>query len=928
VILESTTRAERIDRQLAKAGWSSSARSIIEELWLRRESAVASEAGTAPGSEFVDYALLLPDGRPIAIVEAKKSSREALEGERQAADYADRVRSIHGLDPFIFLANGNEVFFWRRLLYPPRPVSGFFTREDLERLAFLDRFHEPLTGAAVDTRIVDRAYQIEAIKRVAERVETGQRRFLLVLATGTGKTRVAIALIELLRRNKWIQRVLFLADRRELVKQSLGAFKEHLPDVPRAWIEGGEIDKEARIHAATYPGMMGLYKQLSPGYYDLIICDESHRSIYQRYKAILDHFDAINLGLTATPTDFIDHNTFTLFNCDDGAPTCYYGYDEAVRDRNLVPYRPVHVARTAFQIAGLNPGELPPEMTEQVKSQGVDPDDFSFEGTDLERRVSNTGTNDAIVREFMEHSIKDAIGTVPAKSIIFAISHRHALEIYKSFNRIYPDLQRRGVAKVIDSQMERAEETLDDFKHKNFPRVAISVDMLDTGIDVPSIRNLIFAKPVFSKVKFWQMIGRGTRKWTDPLSGEEKADFLIIDHWDNFAYFQVNKDGRAGSVAEPMPTTLFRLRLEKLQILGGRAEAAHVEATRAKLQDMLGSLSLENVNVAPHAEELLSLMSDASEWADLDEYKIRHLSLTIAPLLRFASTTTWAELYFESLTERLCLAYLKADEREVETLAERVEENLRLLPADLPEVRPHRDALSFALSSGFWEHLDYTRIVGIQETFAPLMRYRTKRDGGQIIQISLPDEILRRHWIVFGPGGEGSFAEHYLAQVEALVLGLSNGNPALKRLREGKEVTDEELTAISSILSGPDLFVSEDRLREAYDQPDASLADFLRHILGQTKLPSRESRISEAFDGWIRGHQQLSATQLMFIRTLRRAVLERAEVTSIDSLRRPPFTGIGDPEQLFESNDLREMLALASSLVASRINTNVISATS
>jgi type I restriction enzyme R subunit len=209
----------------------------------------------------------------------------------------------------------------------------------------------------------------------------------------------------------------------------------------------------------------------------------------------------------------------------------------------------------------------------------------------------------------MEQSIKDAIGTVPAKTIIFAISHRHALEIYKSFNRLYPDLQRRGLAKVIDSHMERAEKTLDDFKYKDFPRVAISVDMLDTGIDVPSLRNLVFAKPVFSEVKFWQMIGRGTRKWTDPVSGEEKADFLIIDHWDNFAYFQVNAEGRTGSMAEPMPTRLFRLRLEKLQILSGRGEQAPTEATRASLQAMLGSLPLENINVAPHADELRMLTS-------------------------------------------------------------------------------------------------------------------------------------------------------------------------------------------------------------------------------------------------------------------------------------------------------------------------------
>jgi len=380
--------------------------------------------------------------------------------------------------------------------------------------------------ASPDHRIIDRAYQIEAVKTIAERIDRGKRRFLMVLATGTGKTRVAIALVDLLMRQERIQRVLFLADRRELVKQALGAFKEYLPGAPRSWIEGGTIDKDAQIHLATYPGMMSIYQNLSPGYYDLIIADESHRSIYSRYKAILDRFDAICLGLTATPTDFLDHNTFQLFDCHDDSPSFYYGYDEAVRDKHLVPYRPVHVARTGFQIEGLKPGELPDEVKQQVLDQGVDPEQFSFDGSDLERKVTNSGTNDAIVREFMDNAIMDANGTLPAKSIIFAVSHKHAIELYKSFNRLYPDVQRRGMAKVIDSQMERAEKTLDDFKNMEFPRVAVSVDMLDTGIDVPAIRNLVFAKPVFSKVKFWQMLGRGTRTWIDPVRRIAK---LILD---------------------------------------------------------------------------------------------------------------------------------------------------------------------------------------------------------------------------------------------------------------------------------------------------------------------------------------------------------------------------------------------------------------
>jgi type I restriction enzyme R subunit len=307
---ERQTRQDKIDLQLGRAGWAVGSRRLVEELLVGTPTVRESGDDHRDSNEFADYALLDRLGRPLAIVEAKRSSRDSLEGERQAADYADVLRVKHGADPFIFLANGNEIWFWHRKLYPPRKVSGFFTEEDLLRLAHLDKFGQRLTCAMPLERIIDRAYQIEAVKTIAERIEAAKRRFLMVLATGTGKTRVAVALVELLQRQERIQRVLFLADRRELVKQALGAFKEHLPGSPRSWIEGGTIDKDAQIHFATYPGMMSIYQRLSPGYYDLIIADESHRSIYEEasYGGIFNHFDALLLGLTATPTDFLDHN--------------------------------------------------------------------------------------------------------------------------------------------------------------------------------------------------------------------------------------------------------------------------------------------------------------------------------------------------------------------------------------------------------------------------------------------------------------------------------------------------------------------------------------------------------------------------------------------------------------------------------------------
>ncbi len=884
---------------------------LVDEYILRAQ--MVSES-----NEFADYALVDHRNKPLGIVEAKRSSRSPMEGERQASDYADRILQQDGVDPFIFLANGNEIFFHDRALYPVRRVSGFFTQDDLERLHFLRKYRTPIADSDVNKKIVERAYQFQAIREVAERIEASRRNFLLVMATGTGKTRTVIALVDLLMRCQWIQRVLFLADRRELVKQAMDAFKEHLPSVPRDWIESGKIDTAARVLGATYPGMMSVYQKLSPGFFDLIIFDESHRSIYNRYKGIPDHFDALHVGLTATPTDFIEHNTFELFDCEDGLPTFHYGLEEAIRDKHLVPYRPVHVAKTTFQVEGLKPGSLPPEVQAQLREQGIDPSELDFEGSDLERKVSNTGTNDAIVREFMDVSIKDASGTLPAKTIIFAISHNHALEIYQSFNRLYPDLQRRGLAKVIDSHMERADKTLDDFKNRDFPRVAISVDMLDTGIDVPAIRNLVFAKPVFSQVKFWQMIGRGTRTWTDPVSGEEKKDFLIIDHWDNFAYWQVNNGEDDGTEpTEPLPTRIFRLRLESLEILAGRHQSDEACQERESLVQMLGSIPLSNINVAPHAEEIQRLINEPASWLPMDEAKHQHLVLTIAPLLRFSTASGYVTLQFENITQQLIVANLKSDVDEVERLQARVIDNLSLLPRDLPEIRGVIETLDEVQNDSYWQQLTWQRARRIQQVFTPLMRFRAKRSGGgQMIKLSIRDEIRDRHWIVFGPSGEGAFVDTYRQQVETYIRDLSHRSPALQKLREGEELTEDEIESITSLLQRPDLFITEDKLREVYALPDVDLKGFLAHILKVSELPSREKQISQAFDEWIATNQRLNATQLMFIRTLRQFVLTRTKITSIDDFKQPPFNRIGDPTKLFSTEQLNDLIALASSLAA------------
>ena len=687
---EAQTRKLFIDEQLADVGWHVDRGNLLEEMRLTGAAQLSERPNAAydAGDEFADYVLLGRDGKPVAVVEAKRTSRDALVGQGQAADYADRVRTQYDVEPFIFLANGREIWYWDRERYPPRPVTGFFTLDDLERFAFQRRYRLPLAETEINQAIINRLYQNQAVRQVTERMEAGQRRFLLVMATGTGKTRTVIALVDLLMRARWAQRVLFLADRRALVQQALRAFKEHIPDETRARIEAGDVDQAARIHVATYPSMMQVYERLSAGYYDLIVADESHRSIYNRYKVLLDHFDAMQVGLTATPTDYIDHNTFDLFDCTDGLPTYYYSYDQAVDEDHLVDYQ-VHYANTNFQIEGIKTGNLPPELTQQLAEQGIELGELDFEGTDLERRVTNTGTTDAIVREFMDHCRRDATGTMPAKTIIFAMSHRHAMEIYKSFNRLYPNLQRGNMAQVIDSHMERADRVLDDFLLKEMPRVAISVDMLDTGIDVPAIQNLVFAKPVFSQVKFWQMIGRGTRLWTDPQDGTPKKSFLIFDFWNNFTYFKMNPEGEIASQIEPLPVRLFRTRLDKLLLLRGTGRDDEAVETRKELQAMLAVLPQDNANIRPHAERIVAL-ADSDAWAELDEARVSELRQTLAPLMRFAPDVNLPVMTFETRTEQLANALLTGDGEQIERLQTRILDDLERLPVNLQDVRAQR----------------------------------------------------------------------------------------------------------------------------------------------------------------------------------------------------------------------------------------------
>lgn len=543
-----------------------------------------------------------------------------------------------------------------------------------------------------------------------------------------------------------------------------------------------------------------------------------------------------------------------------------------------------------------------------ARDQGVDLDELNFDGSDIEKGIINQGTNDAMVKEFMDKSRKDIRG-LPHKSIIFAVSHAHAKRLYEGFNRLYPELQRQGMAEIIDSHMERADVTLDDFKYRTMPRVVISVDMLDTGVDVPAIQNLVFAKPVFSKVKFWQMIGRGTRLHIDKATGEIKKDFLIIDHWKNFAYFKLKPDGEVEYPSEPLPVRLFRLRLEKWLLL--HSQQQDTQTTIAALLAMLDALPRHSINVRPHWDALDTLVR---QWPEPSQSALEHLSRTIAPLMRFALLVCLEELQFRIWCERLTVAYLKGDALEQTKVQERIQEAVSSLADNIPEVQRVAEQRVWVQSTGFWQHLNTARLSTLQSVFSPLMRYRTSIPS-RTVEINLPDSITQRSWIIYGPTGEGAFAESYREQVEALVRRLVGQLPEIAKLKQGEHLDDEELDQVSKTLNQTDLFVTEDTLRKAFEAPAASLADFLRHILCEgAHLPNREQRINAAFEAFIAAHGYLRANQLNFLRAVKAAVLRHGSITRA-ALGEPPLSRVGRVETLFPQQDIDELINLANQLL-------------
>ena len=904
---EKQTRKEIIDKRLREAGWD-----VGNPLSVQIEHHVFDQFGHSEGVGYCDYVLLGNDGHPVAVVEAKKSSVEAEKGREQAKQYADGLEKMGFDRPFIFYTNGHEIFFWDDKRYGPRAIWGFFTREDLERLFFQRKEQQNLSTSLIDSTIVDRPYQVEGIRRVLESFSKNKRKGLLVMATGTGKTRVGMALIEVWMRANWVKRVLFLADRNALLRQADGAFKAYLPNAPKTRMTKANTPSNKRVYLATYPAMHGIYPEISPGFFDLIIADESHRSIYNRYKEIFDHFDAFQIGLTATPVEYVDRNTFKMFECDNGLPLFNFSYEEALKHEPpyLVPFKALSI-QSRFQIEGIKGNQLPQAIQKKLIEEGKDVEEIDFEGTDLEKKVSNSGTNELIVREFMEQCIKDETGTRPGKSIFFAISHKHALYLESLFNTLYPEYKGR-LARVIDSHDPRSNTEgglLDQFKDPRDPmKVAISVDMLDTGVDIREVVNLVFAKPVFSRAKFWQMIGRGTRLCENLFGpGKHKGYFLIIDHWNNFAFFKMKPAGQEPIPSLSIPERLFLARLKKAKAVLGDEKKEILSDTIASIRQDIAALPEKSVLVKERARAFAQVKEN-NFWVGFDQEAIDTLEKEIRPLMKSRSDEDFEALKFDINVIDLQTAWILVDTDSLKKAEEKILDKIKDLPLTLNQVRAKEHWIRNIKSGNFWKELSYPKTEDLRVNLRGIMKHRVHRTKDQE-KLDLEDITIVREFVEFGPELERVSVAQYRKLVEDKIRTLLNENTVLKKLKDGAVLDDYDIQKLADILRAEEPHITEELLRRVYDNREARFVDFIRHILGLEQLKTRTETITEAFDAFIAKHNDFSANQIHFLQILRTFVLERGKVDKPDLINRP-FTNL-HPQGvmgLFDKRQIAEII--------------------
>ncbi|WP_415398339.1 DEAD/DEAH box helicase family protein [Sulfurimonas sp. CS5] len=863
---EAQTRTNLIDDELNKCGWDvKDITKVIQEYEIKLDEDLPEFFDRA--KRYVDYALINRVGEVIAVVEAKREDKTLGSAKTQAQYYAQRIKNTQGFAPFIYITNGHEIEFWDIENYPLREVLSYHSLDDLETYSKRNNNNTKLSPELINKTIAGRYYQIDAVTKTLQELNENKRNILWVMATGTGKTRTVISLVDVLLRAGKVKRVLFLADRRELVKQGLDDFKEHMPNQSRQRIESDNFEKDKRIYVSTFQTMMSLFKttEISQGFFDLIIADESHRSIYNYYGQLFLKFDAIKMGLTATPVEFADRDTYKFFGTDGGNPTFAYTYEEAIKDKFLSPYDVVDV-KTNFLADGIRFEMLPKAEQERLLVDGYDADEIDFEGSAVEKMVKNDDTNRKILTTLMEDGYKNPLTNLSAKTIIFAINKSHANRLVKLFDELYPQYNSE-VAKVITSELNNADELIKEFKDKyenNNSKfsIAISVGMLDTGIDVPKIMNLVFAKPVFSKAKFWQMIGRGTRLYDGDY---KKEKFVIFDFWSNFEYFNEKPSGETPKEQSSLHRQIFEQNLELLKNLSGD----NFETIKREVKQQLDAIPKDDYFVKKHSAQLEPFLKDFDN-------NLSRLS-SISKLLDRITVQNYSELRFRLQTKKLQTYKIIQDDEKLQKSIEKIVTDVLRLQKTISAVQMQEELIDEAEEGTFWLELDFVESNATTNILAPLMVYKSKRQDAKEYHFDLADAIKSKTNIEINHLSVN--LEVYEEHILKVIQKLTNESPTLQKLFLGLHLSVEDIDALKDEMLREEIDAKV--LGEMFECKSDDLVEIFQSIINK-----KEYKLPHLLDEFLKNHS-LSSTQIEFIKAIKHYVKEKHDISRKDLVQNP-----------------------------------------
>lgn len=904
---EYATRKQYIDTMLIDAGW------MEGKNWLNEVEVYGMP--NKSGSGFADYVLYDDAHRPLAVIEAKKTCADVASGRQQAELYADSLERQYGRRPVIFLTNGFET----RIVdgqYPERQVSCIYSRRDLEKWFNLKTMRGDLGSVRIDKKIAGRYYQEEAIKAVCESFDKKNRRkALLVMATGSGKTRTVIALCDVLLQNGWVKNILFLADRTSLVTQAKRSFVNMLPDLSVANL----CEEKSNLHAhcifSTYQTMINCIdatrdedgKLFTSGHFDLVICDEAHRSIYNKYKDIFTYFDAPLVGLTATPKDEIDKNTYSIFELEKGVPTYGYELAQAVKDGYLVDFLSVET-KLKFLEEGIAYDELSDEDKEAYENTFVDENGQVVEriqSSALNTWIFNDDTIRQVLDILMTHGIHTDYGEKLGKTIIFAKNHAHAEKIFEVFNKEYSHLP--GYAKVIDNRISHSQSLIDQFSEPDkLPQIAISVDMLDTGIDVPEILNLVFFKKVMSKAKFWQMIGRGTRLCPGLFDGEDKDKFYIFDFCGNFDFFRMNK-GKASENRIALQSAVFHLQFEicyQLQKVEYQTERliTYRNALVRHMCEKIKELPKDNFRVRQHLK-YVELYSSEENYRALTFEDTKIVREEVTPLILPEKDEVNA-VRFDALIYGIEVALLagKKYPRGYKDLKNRVTAVSSV--ANIPEIQDQREFIRKILNTDYLERAGMEDFEEIRERLRSLMKYIPTEERNTYIT-HFTDEILSMDWNKAELDNDE--LKNYKERAEFYIREHQD-NIVIAKLKTNKPLTENDIDSLEEIL-WKEIGTKQDYENEIGQKP---LGEFVREIVGLDMNVAKE-----AFSAYL-SDTNMDSRQIYFVNQIIEYIVHNGILKDLSVLQESPFTDQGSIVDIF--TDLSVWMGIRG--VIDRINAN------